>query len=199
MTTFAWPSFLVVRDARMEPESAVLGHGGDLGDSTQMVDLLKDRWTAEINLVPFFANQTAQARQAAAFFARLRGGVNTIAVPNHAQPIPRGTLRGSPTAQATAQGADTIVINCTGSETLEAYDCIGIGSQLLMVAEQCVAVAGVLTVPLANRVRSAITGGTAVVWNRPTVTMRVMSGASVLFDPRMAQAGSLQLVEAITA
>jgi hypothetical protein len=56
-----------------------------------------------------------------------------------------------------------------GPATLKAGDLIGCGGHLFQVAEDCTASdIGEMTVPLVNRVRSTITAGAAVTWDKPT-------------------------------
>jgi hypothetical protein len=67
-----------------------------------------------------------------------------------------------------ARGALSLTITTTG--TLKAGDVFAVGGQLFQCFQDCAAVAGVLTVPLVNRIRAATTAGAAVTWDRPTVT-----------------------------
>lgn len=58
-----------------------------------------------------------------------------------------------------------------GLATLKAGDLIGCSGHLFQVAEDCTASdIGEMTVPLVNRVRSTITAGAAVIWDKPTTT-----------------------------
>lgn len=53
--------------------------------------------------------------------------------------------------------------------TLLAGDMLGDGTQLYMVASDCTATdAGAMTVPVVNRCRGVVAGGTVVQWDRPT-------------------------------
>lgn len=202
MALYAWPAALRVQTFALSPEAAVIAHGGELGDSEQVVDRLRDRWMASLSIAPWGKESEARAREAAAFLARLRSGVNTVRMHNRQQPIPRGSLRGSPTFAATAQGAATIVLNCASGATLKAFDCIGVGaagsgSQLFMVAEDCAESGGTITVPIVNRVRAAISAGVAAVWDRPEIAMRVVGNPRVSFLPGVAECPALELVEAL--
>jgi len=81
--------------------------------------------------------------------------------------------------------------------TLLAGDMIGCSGHLLQVASDCVANdAGAITVPLVNRVRGAIAGGTAVTWYRPTAQfiMPAMVGGTMQV-PGFTQGAALDLVE----
>jgi len=58
-------------------------------------------------------------------------------------------------------------------------------------------VAGVITVPLANRLRKALTSGAAVTWYRPTALFRLLSDSGVRYTPSIASALSLEFGEYI--
>lgn len=74
----------------------------------QAVDFIADRWQVGMMLPP---RLFAQAGQCEAFFNRLVGGVNRVRLWHQARPVPRGTLRGSPTLSgAAARGNASIAI-----------------------------------------------------------------------------------------
>jgi len=81
----------------------------------------------------------------------MRGQSNKVALYHFARAAPAGTVRGALTLNASAaQGASSIVVTgCNpATGTLIAGDMLGVGGQLLMVAADCTAVAGVITVPI---------------------------------------------------
>jgi hypothetical protein len=72
--------------------------------------------------------------------------------------------------------------NPTPDTTLLADDLISVGGQLLMVAADTVGGGdGTMVVPLVNRVRSTISAGAGVVWNRPTVEMMCLQSPRIGF------------------
>lgn len=81
--------------------------------------------------------------------------------------------------------------------TLKAGDLIKPGTQLFVVAEDCIANgAAELTVPVVNRARGTIAAGTAVEWNRPTADFILPADqVSILYRPGYSEALALDLEE----
>lgn len=95
-------------------------------------------------------------------------------------------------AQVSAQGITTFT-----STTLKAGDMLGLGSQLFMAAEDATATdAGEMTVPVVHRVRSTLTAGSAVTWDKPTAEFTMPSRfASVVHFPGGIEGAGLDLEE----
>lgn len=153
------------------------------GGSEQAIDLLNDRWTASAELS---ANTVGNGAWVEAFIASMRGQVNTVNLYHFARSAPRGTVRGTLTLNAdAAQGASSIVV--TGCDpatgTLLAGDLLGVGGLLLMVASDCTAVAGVITVPIVNRLRTAQSSAASVTWDKPTASFRLLASSGASYMP----------------
>ncbi len=111
-----------------------------------------------------------------AHFARLNGNEHRTSVYDMGRPRPRGTINLSGvTASAAAQFATTITLNgCGANTTLEPGDWFSVvtagGVQLVMcVAPITASGGGVMTgVEFRHMLRSAVTGGAAVVTDKPT-------------------------------
>lgn len=148
--------------------------------STEGIEFPGERWAVSLTLPP---RRAAAGGEAEAFFARLAGGVERLRLWHVQRPQPRGTMRGSPTLQASvSRGALSLQIATTG--TLEAGDMFGVGGQLFQAFQACTPSGGVLTVPLVQRVRAALTAGAAVTWDKPTalfIVPAMSSGAA--FSP----------------
>ena len=169
------------------------------GGSEQAVDLLNDRWLCSLALPP---NSQANAAQLEAFIAAMRGQTNTINLYHLMRPAPRGTMRGTLTlSAAAAQGAASLSITGGAGQagtTLLAGDMLGVGGLLLMVAADATANgSGVITVTLANRLRTAQSISAAVTWNQPTAPMRLLQNSGVPYQPGFAGGISLDFAEAI--
>lgn len=203
MSSLALPGALRINSFSLDNPVAQLMHEGDLGDSGQVVDLLKDRWTCSMSFAAMINLSALQQERSAAieaYFNSMRGMVNTIPVHHRRRPIPLGTLRGSPTLSASvSQGAAQISMNATTGVTLLPGDMLGLAGRLYMVSTRCVSVAGVITVPLANRIRAAASSGAAVVWDRPSIEMRRVSGGICVYVPGGFEISGIELVEAISA
>lgn len=163
MTTYTWPSERPWQasafEMRVLPNSLVFT--SPFNKSTQTADLYGERWAIRMDLTA--GNNVQQGAAFEAFFDRLRGPVNLIAMWNQRRPVPLGTLQdGSGTAQwkndvgananwvnnvgaaatwsasgpviyAAAQHASTITIATTPGKTLLAGDHFGAGLQLFRV------------------------------------------------------------------
>lgn len=192
MTTFAWPATLIPSRFDIALQPNVREFESPFSRAHQTVDLLGERWKVSVTLPPV-RRVNAGAREA--FFLRLRG-VHWVSAWHFAREIPAGTMRGSPTAAAAAQGADTLTLNTAASVTLQAGDMFGIAGQLFMAAAFAQASAqGVMSVPVCNRTRVAITAGAAVTWSRPTATFRLQDPAAFSHVPGYSEPASFDLIE----
>lgn len=196
MSTIALPpGFDDPADFVLEQYVNQRSNAAPLGGSEQVVDLLNDRWVATVTSSPRTSDEAAAYE---AFIGSMRGLSNTVDLYHLVRPIPRGTLRGAPVADAAAQGAGQIVVWEAPGFTLLAGDMIGVGGLLLMVATDCVANgAGRADVPLVNRLRKPLANGAAVTWDRPKAPFRLASRSSVRYVPGWAEGVSFDLVEAI--
>lgn len=164
------------------------------GGSEQVVDLLNDRWACTLDLPPSEHSRSAKRE---AFLSALRGQANHTELYHFGRPQPLGTLSGSPTAQAAAQGAASLVLNATTGHTLKAGDMIGVGGLLLRVASDCVSVAGAMTVPLTNRLRRAVAASAPVTWDKPTAPFRLASSPRLRYVAGYAEGFTLDFVEKV--
>jgi hypothetical protein len=111
---------------------------------------------------------------------QLRGKTNQLALWNHARPVPRGTMRGTMTLNASVvQGATTLQIVATGenAKTLIQGDMLGIGSlltqQVVMVVSDATSNgSGVINVTIEPALRNAFSSGESVTWNMPKALFR---------------------------
>ncbi|MNL18904.1 hypothetical protein D3C87_1400760 [compost metagenome] len=160
-----------------------------------MIDLLNDRWLISLSLPN---RKFADAAVIEAFIASLRGMTNTVALYHWVRKVPRGTMRGAPTVAAASAGTGSLTITTTVGATLLAGDMIGVGGLLLQVATDATADgAGAMVVSIVNRLRTAVAGGTAVVWDRPTAPFRLASPSAIQYIPGYAPEVSFDFVEAI--
>lgn len=166
------------------------------GGSEQAVDLLNDRWVISLTLPLRGSGDQASIE---AFLNAMRGMTNTCNLWHFQRRQPRGTMRGTPICNFAPQGAASLTFPNAGiGATLLAGDMVGIAGLLLMVQSDCAADGtGSMNVTLVNRIRTAITGGAAVTWDRPTAPFRLMTNASVLYQPGYAEGVSLDFAEAI--
>jgi len=119
----------------------------------------------------------------------MRGQTNVVGLHHFARKQPRGTLRGTLLINtAAAQGASSIVIKggSPATGTLLAGDMIGVGGLLLMVTSDAVASAGVITVPIINRLRVAQLVDSPVTWDKPTAPFRLLNTSGVQYVPGLA-------------
>ncbi|MDO9357862.1 MAG: hypothetical protein Q7T70_02570 [Polaromonas sp.] len=197
MTAFALPSWFGADGFSLSLDTTQRSFASPFGGSEQVVDLGSDRWKATLSASPRTYDEAAALE---ALIAGMRGMTNTLAIHHLLRKQPRGTLRGAAsTVNNAAAGAASIVVQApVVGQTLLAGDMLGIGGLLLQVAADCVTNGvGNMTVPLVNRLRVAISNGTAVVWDRPTAPFRLASKPVVQFAPGYAQGVTMDFVEAI--
>ncbi|WKB52315.1 hypothetical protein [Eleftheria terrae] len=199
MTIYQWRQEWLPQSMQLSLEANTRVHTSPFTQGVQVLDLLGERWRLSMTL-PERRPQHGAALEA--FIARLRGPSHEVALWHFRRPVPRGTLRGAPTLGAAAgQGAAVLMLaGCAPGATLLAGDLLGLGEQLLMVAEDGQAsAAGELVVPLANRVRVVQPVGAAVVWNRPTGRFRLAATAvPVGYRPGAVQPLELEFLESWT-
>lgn len=166
-----------------------------LDGQTQTAEVLGARWVCTVT---YTAANNGDRAQFEGLFAALRAQVNRLSMGHPLRRLPRGTMRGSPTTSgSTSALSNTVNIAATTGQTLLAGDMIGIGTQLFMVTANAVSVAGVMTgVNISAPVRTAITAGTAVVWDWPRA-LWIVNGDSVRvpLTPVASPAFSVDLVE----
>lgn len=171
-------------------------HASPFGGSEQVVDMLNDRWEASVAVSPRTSEEAAAYE---AFIGAMRGMNNTVNLYHLVRPIPRGTLRGSPTCQIAGQGDGAVVLQ-TGQpgSTLLAGDLFGVSGLLIQVASDVAANgSGVMVVTLVNRLRKQIADGSPVTWDRPTAPFRLMSNSGIQHVPGWAEGASFDFAEAI--
>jgi len=138
-----------------------------------------------------------------ALMLQLRGRTNQVALWNFGRPVPRGTMRGTMTAGATAQGATAMTVTATGqgSRTLLAGDYLGVGSGLtqqvvMLTADATANTSGVIVVPFEPALRNALSAGAVVTWDRPKALFRrTEAKASWEYAPGTVRGMSLSLLE----
>jgi hypothetical protein len=197
MSLITLPSALKVRSCSLKLAVNQRVSAAPFGGSEQAVDLLNDRWLMTCEITP---RLKANGAAIEAFIGAMRGQTNTTSVYHFARPAPLGTVRGTLTLNASAaQGASSIVVTgCSPSTgTLLAGDMLGVSGLLLMVASDCTAVAGVITVPITNALRKALTIGASVTWDKPSMTARILATSDVGYEPGIAQGVTFDFGEAI--
>ncbi len=136
------------------------------------VDLLACYWCVQLQMSRLLA---ADAGEFEALLNWLAGGVNTLELWHFNRPQPMGTMRGTPVlSAAAAQFAGQLQVQTVAGATLMGGDLLGVGGYLVQVLQACTAdSAGVLNVPLVARLPGAVASGAAVLWDRPTVRLRM--------------------------
>jgi hypothetical protein len=176
VAVFDYPSSLTPKTVSWGLRKSVAQFRSPMAGSVQSVEFPGSYWFISITL-PEWSMRSGGGGEAEAFFARLAGGVDRVRVPYWPRPIPLGSMRDTPTVNTSiGRGSQAVFIATNGG--LKAGDMFEIGGQLFQTFIDCTPVSGVLTVPLVNRVRFNITAGSAVNWNRPTVTCLVPSQSS---------------------
>lgn len=191
-----WPAAIKPRTCRIMLDTNQISNESPNDGQQQVVDRLNDAWVCSLTLP---VRKHAQAAAVEAFLASFRGQVNWVSLWHFVRPAPRGTMRGSPTLSAPVlQGASSLPIQTTAGATLLAGDLVGVGSLLFMAAADATADgAGAMTLSIVNRVRSALSSGAAVVWDKPTAPFRLLSHSGVTYMPGSAEEVTLELREKV--
>jgi hypothetical protein len=130
------------------------------------VDLLGHRWMVSMT---YPVHTLAERPDVEAFWLGLRGKTGRVNLWDLGRPVPRGSMRGSPTlAGGAAFQANALRISTPTGNTLLAGDRIKVSNQLFVVRTGGVSVANELTVGIEHPVRSFLAFGSAVVWDKPT-------------------------------
>ena len=198
MTTVALPSAFRPESCKMTLATNQRVSADNFNTSEQPVDLLGDRWLMSVDL-PQHERNDGPWREA--FINSFRGQFNTVNLYHFEKPRPRGTVRGTLTLSASvAQGAASIAVaGCVPSTgTLLAGDMLGVGGLLVEVTSDCTAVAGVITVPINNRIRKALSSGAAVTWDKPTAAFRLLANTGVSYSQGVTSATTFDFGEAIS-
>lgn len=198
------PDWFKAATMEISLDRATVTHTSQTTKMTQMVDLYSWQWRISVQLPPC---SIADAGAREALVNRLSGGAETIALHHKYRPVPKGTMRGTPTLNANAaQFANQIQIagawDATGSVpgTLKAGDMIGLSGQLLQVSEDAAANgSGVMTVNLVNRLRTSAASGASIVWDKPTAEFYLADGkARSVYSPNMGGGQALEFVERVS-
>lgn len=195
MTVIALPPAFRPESFSLEMVVTQRSFASPFGGSRQVVDLLNDRWLANITL-PRGSHEDIAVREA--FVGSMCGMTNTCMLWHMARRQPRGTMRGAPTAQAAVIGAAALTINTTAGATLRMGDMIGVDGLLLQVAADATANgSGVMAISIINRLRKAIGAGAAVVWDKPTAEFQLVASVSFQYFFGYGEGASLDFVEVI--
>jgi hypothetical protein len=213
VTVYAWPDTAHFRASRFELRVMpnLRTFTGPYSQTTQVIDLLGERWVATVDLPP--SNSTVNGAAREAFFDRLKGQAHQISMHHLRLLQPQGTLRdgaaisvvngsaaavsvvngssaavtvigGTPVvAYSVAQLANTCTIRCFAGKTVLAGDMLGIGGQLVRVMADATADGnGALALEFQPRARAAWTPHQAVTWNKPTANFMLRAGDGVPFS-----------------
>jgi hypothetical protein len=198
VTVYAWPGWGVnAFELRVLPNLRTFV--GPYTPTTQVIDLLGERWVARIDLAP--TTDPIQIAAWEAFFDRLKGQLNQTSFGHMRLSSPQGTARGTLTlSAAAAQLANTVAITgAAAGATLLAGDMLGINGQLVRVMANATAdgTGAFSSVEFQPRLRVAQSLGASVAWNAPTANfmLKTSDGVPTTWQPGMAQGPSLEFVE----
>jgi len=189
MATVDWPSTRPFTPQRMKfgastPKSA---WAAPFTGQTQSISHLADRLMCSVVLPPC---SRADAGLREAFFMSLASTGDWVRMGHWQRRIPLGTLRGTPTAQATASaGARTLSVQTTAGATMLGGDILGANGQLIIAAYAGATAngSGVMSLPLVLPLRASISSGASLTWSSPTATWQLATDQIDLeyFAPRM--------------
>jgi len=108
MTTYALPAGIHPQAFNWGLERKTIQHQSSITGAVQSVDLLAYRWIVDLTLP---ARDRRDAGAVEAFFNTLIGGYDRLTLHRADRPVPLGTMRGTPTLNASVlQFSDTLVL-----------------------------------------------------------------------------------------
>lgn len=171
---------------------------------TQSVEAASPLWEVTMTGVPQYWQP---AHQMVAYLESFDGFRNQLELWNLAQPVPVGTLRGTPVLGAdAAQGATLLAISGgidQAGTTLLKGDLLGLGSgltqQVVRLAADATADAnGDIVVMIGTPMRNAFLAGDAVTWNKPKALFRQKTlNEGIEYQPVIGQPWTLSLIESV--
>lgn len=141
-----------------------------LNGATQTVEMPGDRMVFTLIYGPHHSSDMPRLR---AFWNRFRGQAHILRLWNLAQPVPNGTLRGTPTVfAAVLAGASNIAITGATGSTLQIGDWVGIrmeNSELQTVEVVTTAGTGTISIGFNPPLRRNVAAGAEVIWDHPWI------------------------------
>lgn len=228
MTTYAWPGFCVNGFSMMlRPNTYVFT--GPYTPSVQTLDVMGERWSVRFDMTPgntregsgereaFFDRLLGPLHRIALWnlarplpLGTMRGGhtVNVVNGSLAAVTVVNGALQpvtvvgGTPSvAVGASRGVDQITMIGSPGKTLLPGDMLGIGVQLVrMVAPATFDANGNAVVEFLPRLRSAVSAGTVITYDKPTATFALAAdGVPIMNRPgKVYESASVELIETYT-
>jgi hypothetical protein len=171
MTTYAWPSSIVVSSWDLLQSHNNVVFTSVLNGESQTASLPGARWGWAVG---FRQESMAVRAVTEAWLARLSGMQHRALLYDLARPTPTGTISGTITASAAAIFATSIVLNgMSNGQTLKAGDWFSVMlstgvTQLLMCVLDATASGTSMTVEFRHPLRAAVSASAAVVISQPT-------------------------------
>lgn len=200
--TYTWPTSNEFCLATMEWKLApniIRSNMSPFSGHYQTLEVPGARWIARAT----FPAQYDEGRAVVeAWFNRVRGAANRIAMWHPVRPLPRGTLQANTTTAGTAAfGATSISITATTGLTLLAGDMISIATadsktQLVQIVQDATSVTGAIAAAFTPPLRWSVANGAAVVVIRPTAEFFLDDAPSFPFAPGVSPEFSISLTEA---
>ena len=174
MSSLSWPVALQPNQFSLKLFSAAVRGKSIFAQTSQTVNLLNDRWTAELSI-----DRRSDGSELETFCNSLRNGSAVVEFGHFFRPNPLGTLQVDTVASEVAlSGSKFLKLAATDGLTLLAGDYLGVNGLLVQVAVDCAAAGGVLDVPLSFRLRKPVEVGATVTVSNPTCRFRLLPGTS---------------------
>lgn len=198
MTIYTLPNKRLFYPRRMDsrPDGNVMVNRSPMNKTAKTVEFPGDTWELRLE---YGSNYTVGERdEQRAFWHRFRGPAHLLRCWHVYHPVPRGTLRGSPTAQAASEGANSLVINGSSGETLLEGDFLEVAlsdasTQLIEVASA--SGTGTITIGLVAPLRKAVLNGATVVWSRPSANFLLTEAPYIPHEPIVSSGFVIEAVE----
>ena len=126
------------------------------------------RWVANMEYNILTLEESAKLK---ALLVKMRGQANRLKLFDFGTPVPRGTLRGTPTlVEAIEQGDTTMVIDAPAGKTVKEGDYLLIEEtgQVVMVVDDAAEAGGERSINFGPPARADATEGSDIGWDRPS-------------------------------
>lgn len=198
MTIYTLPNKRLFYPRRADAQMGgnVMVNRSPMNKAAKSVEFPGDMWVLRLE---YGINYTVAERdEQRAFWHRFRGQAHLLRCWHVYHPVPRGTLRGTPTAAAAVEGANSLVITGSSGETLLEGDFLEVtlsdaGTQLIEVASA--SGTGTITIGLVAPVRKSVSAGATVVWNRPSANFLLTEAPFIPHEPIVSSGFTIEAVE----
>ena len=192
-----WPDYCVSSFRWSSAEQAIVFKSMF---GSQALGVASPLWQVEMTGVPTL---WPASNEIETFIESIRGYTNQIALWNLAQPVPRGTMRGTLrlVGQELLGSTSLQITGGAAGSTLLKGDLLGLGSTITQQVVRVMADAtadgsGNISVTIGTPLRNTFPAATPIIWNKPKALFRQATLADgIQYQPKFGQPWAMSLLE----